>query len=307
MSRSLSDIYNEAVAKRNEYLNLNALDNDSKMSIINAITYTVSSVIFSFETLLDAFMVDLANIFGDRINGTPAYYVGALKKWQYGDDLVVDETGTKFQYASADPSKRLITRVAYEEHYNQEYKDDVLILKVAKGADNALERLSDEELRAARAYLGQIKFAGVKANVVSRRGDVLVPYITVYYDGAVPEDTVYTNIENALADFITNMSFNSNVYVQKLIDAIQGAEHVVDVYFDSSLPANDAFPEGQGFYLAQYDDNNQLGPLTKINRAVHTASGYLKQSTKADQEQNLLAYREAIILRVETTGTLVDE
>ena len=51
MSRSLSDIYNEAVAKRNEYLNLNALDNDSKMSIINAITYTVSSVIFSFEAL----------------------------------------------------------------------------------------------------------------------------------------------------------------------------------------------------------------------------------------------------------------
>lgn len=297
MSRTLSDIYNSAVQKRNEYLNLNSLNNDSKMSIINAITYTVSSVVYSFETLLDTFMVDFANIMAGRIHGTAAYYANAMKKWQYGDSLVVDESGTSFYYQNEDSSKCLITRVSYEEQYNTDYKDNVLILKVAKGEGNSLEQLSYEELLSARAYMNQIKFAGVKTRVVSRKGDVLVPRLTVYYDGAISEDEMYTNIETALSDYIENMSFDSNVYVQKIIDAIQSAEHVMDVYMDPMA----AQGEEQGIFIAKYDDDNQIeqGGLQKIERMTKTSSGFLKQSTREGAEADFPTYREAIVLKVE--------
>lgn len=79
-----------------------------------------------------------------------------------------------------------------------------------------MSQLSDEELIAARAYLNQIKFAGVKCNVVSRRGDVLVPRVTVYYDGAITKEELYDNIDTALIDFIVNMKFDSLIYSQKL-------------------------------------------------------------------------------------------
>lgn len=195
MSRTLTEIYNEAVDTRNKYLELTELTNDSKMSIINAFTWVTSAAIYSFETLLDVFMTDISTVFNSRINGTPAYYANAMLKWQFGDELVINDEGTSFSYAQEDTTKRVISHVSYQEVYSEEYKDDVLILKVATGEADSLSRLTDEELISARAYLNQIKFAGVKCNVISRKGDVLVPRVTVYYDGAVSKEELYDAID----------------------------------------------------------------------------------------------------------------
>lgn len=294
MSRTLTEIYNEAVETRNKYLELTELTNDSKMSIINAFTWVTAAAIYSFETLLDVFTTDIAKTFTQRINGTSAYYANAMLKWQYGDDLIINDEGTAFHYATEDTTKRLITHVSYQEYYNEEFKDNILILKVASGEDRSLSQLSDEELIAARAYLNQIKFAGVKCNVVSRRGDVLVPRLTVYYDGAITKEELYDNIDTALIDFIVNMKFDSLVYSQKIIDAIQKVEHVTDVHIDHEASVE------QGIFIAQYNDNNELGPLTKIERKCYLASGYAKQSTQQDAESELPTFREAIVIKLET-------
>ena len=294
MSRTLTEIYNEAVETRNKYLELTELTNDSKMSIINAFTWVTAAAIYSFETLLDVFTTDIAKTFTQRINGTSAYYANAMLKWQYGDDLIINDEGTAFHYATEDTTKRLITHVSYQEYYNEEFKDNILILKVASGEGRSLSQLSDEELIAARAYLNQIKFAGVKCNVVSRRGDVLVPRLTVYYDGAITKEELYDNIDTALIDFIVNMKFDSLVYSQKIIDAIQKVEHVTDVHIDREASVE------QGIFIAQYNDNNELGPLTKIERKCYLASGYAKQSTQQDAESELPTFREAIVIKLET-------
>ena len=294
MSRTLTEIYNEAVETRNKYLELTELTNDSKMSIINAFTWVTAAAIYSFETLLDVFTTDIAKTFTQRINGTSAYYANAMLKWQYGDYLIINDEGTAFHYATEDTTKRLITHVSYQEYYNEEFKDNILILKVASGEGRSLSQLSDEELIAARAYLNQIKFAGVKCNVVSRRGDVLVPRLTVYYDGAITKEELYDNIDTALIDFIVNMKFDSLVYSQKIIDAIQKVEHVTDVHIDHEASVE------QGIFIAQYNDNNELGPLTKIERKCYLASGYAKQSTQQDAESELPTFREAIVIKLET-------
>ena len=294
MSRTLTEIYNEAVETRNKYLELTELTNDSKMSIINAFTWVTAAAIYSFETLLDVFTTDIAKTFTQRINGTSAYNANAMLKWQYGDDLIINDKGTAFHYATEDTTKRLITHVSYQEYYNEEFKDNILILKVASGEGRSLSQLSDEELIAARAYLNQIKFAGVKCNVVSRRGDVLVPRLTVYYDGAITKEELYDNIDTALIDFIVNMKFDSLVYSQKIIDAIQKVEHVTDVHIDHEASVE------QGIFIAQYNDNNELGPLTKIERKCYLASGYAKQSTQQDAESELPTFREAIVIKLET-------
>ena len=294
MSRTLTEIYNEAVETRNKYLELTELTNDSKMSIINAFTWVTAAAIYSFETLLDVFTTDIAKTFTQRINGTSAYYANAMLKWQYGDDLIINDEGTAFHYATEDTTKRLITHVSYQEYYNEEFKDNILILKVASGEGRSLSQLSDEELIAARAYLNQIKFAGVKCNVVSRRGDVLVPRVTVYYDGAITKEELYDNIDTALIDFIVNMKFDSLIYSQKIIDAIQKVEHVTDVHIDQEASVE------HGIFIAQYNDNNELGPLTKIERKCYLASGYAKQSTQQDAESELPTFREAIVIKLET-------
>lgn len=294
MSRTLTEIYNEAVNTRNKYLELTELTNDSKMSIINSFTWVVATAIYSFETLMDVFTTDIAKIFSARINGTQAYYANAMLKWQYGDDLILNEDGTQFSYPSVDEAKRLITKVSYQIAYSSDYRDDILILKVAKGAKDSLSRLSDDELISARSYLSKIKFAGVKCNVVSRNGDILVPRVDVYYDGAISKEELYKNIDSALINFMSNMDFDSAVYAHRVIDVIMSVDHVVDVHVNSGATVE------QGIFIAQYDDNNKLGELKKIDRKIYTTSGYTKQSTKKGEEKDIPTFREAINLKLES-------
>lgn len=305
MARTLTEIYATAKDCRNQYLELTEFQNSSKMSVLDAFTWVTSACIWGFENILDVFKVDLAKDLQNRINGNAAYYANALLKYQSGDELEMNADGTAFSYPTVDESKRIITRVSYSENQEEGFYDKQLILKIATGEPGAYERVSDDELLAIRAYFNQIAFAGTHATIVSRKGDVLVPRVTVYYDGAVSEEEVYENIEDALNEFIADISFDGVVYVQKIIDAIQKAEHVVDVYVDTT--ASDL----QGIFVAQYDDDNNLIPIStddsgnvvsyeqRIDRCFTPNSGFIKQSTRSGAEETLQTWKEAITLKIE--------
>lgn len=298
MARTLTEIYTVAKQCRDKYLELTEFQNDSKMSILDAFTWVTSSCIWAFENMLDVFKVDLAKDLQNRVNGTPAYFANALLKYQSGDDLVVSEDGASFSYATIDESKRIISKVSYSEVVEDGYHDKLAIYKIATGEPGAYARIEEDELLAIRAYLGKILFAGQHAMVVSRNGDVLIPRVTVYHDGAISEDELYTNIENSLNDFIANMSFDGMLYAQKIIDCIQNAEHVTDVEVDRTGT------DQQGIFIAMYDDDNNLIEVEdsveqRIGRYVIPNSGYIKQSTRSGKEENLQTWREAITLKLE--------
>lgn len=299
MARSLTEIYAQAKLARDQRLELTEFQNSSKMSILDAFTWTTSACIWAFENLLDVFKVDIVNDLQNRINGTAGYYANALLKYQSGDELEMNDEGTAFMYASTDPSKRIITRVSYSEYQEAGFNDKALLLKIATGEPGAYTRIDAEEMTAIQAYMNQISFAGTHATVVSRYGDVLVPRVTVYHDGAVTPDEIYSNIEKSLNDFVQNLSFDGMVYVQRIVDAIQRADHVVDVYIDSTTT------DSQGFFVAQYDDDNNLIPVEaggvemRIDRCFTPNSGFIKQSSKQGVEADLPTWREAITLKLE--------
>ena len=211
MSRTINDIYKEAVEERNKRLELKEFKSDSKLSVLNGITWAFAAVIQSFETLLDVFAIDISNAMNNRINGTPAYYANALLQYQKGDTLVVREDGLAFGYAAVDKTKQIITQVSYVESTQDEKLDSTLILKVATGEQGKLAMIPKEELLMINAYINQIKFAGTRINVISREGDVLIPKVTAYYDGAVTEAEVFDNIEEKLNEYIMNAAFDSSV------------------------------------------------------------------------------------------------
>lgn len=93
MSRTIKEIYNEAIAERNRRLELTEFASDSKMSVMNGILWVVAAVIYSFESLLDVFAVDISEAINGRINGTPAYYANSLLQYQQGDEP--DGTGRR--------------------------------------------------------------------------------------------------------------------------------------------------------------------------------------------------------------------
>lgn len=293
MSRTIRKIYDEAVAERNRRLELREFRSDSKLSILNGITWVVAAMIHSFETLLDVFAYDISETINQRVNGTPEYYARALLRYQKGDELTVREDGLAFGYASVDESKQIITQVSYTESTDDENLDSKLVLKVATGERGDLSAIGAEDLVQIRAYLRRIKFAGTRVEVTSLPGDVLVPRLSVYWDGAVPEAEVLDNIEARLNEYMMNIEFDTAVYVSKVMEAIRSAEHVTDVWIDqAATPA-------QGVFLACYDSDALLQPMQKVLRVQSTASGYLRQSSGKDAEADIPTFRQALKLVVD--------
>ena len=149
MSRTIKEIYNEAVAERNRRLELAEFASDSKLSVMNGILWVVAAAIYSFETLLDVFAVDISEAINGRINGTPAYYANALLQYQQGDELTVREDGLAFGYPNVDETKRIITQVSYVESTDDRNLDSKLILMDTLTADE-YKRMIEATRKAAR-------------------------------------------------------------------------------------------------------------------------------------------------------------
>lgn len=293
MSRTIKEIYNEAIGERNKRLELSEFASDSKMSIMNGITWTVAAIIHSFETLLDTFAVDISTAINSRVNGTPTFYADALLQYQKGDELSVREDGLAFGYANVDETKRIITQVSYIESTDETNLDSKLFLKVATGEKGKLSPLPSSELVPVNAYINKLRFAGTRIEVISREGDILIPRISVFYDGAVPESEIYEKIEDKLNAYIMQIPFDSSVYVSAVIEAIRGTDHVTDVYTDQ-----DATPR-QGIFIARYDESGHVLPMQKVDRMTKTTSGFLKQSSGKGAELEFPTFRQAIKLIVE--------
>lgn len=303
MARTLSEIYQEARNIRNQRLELTEINNSSKMSVMDAFTWVTSACVWSFENLLDVFKVDVAMDLQDKINGTPAYYANALLKYQHGDRLEMNEEGTQFYYPTIDETKRVVTKVAYSEVSHEHFYDKDLVLKVATGDEGAYQQIDSDTMTAIRAYMQQISFAGTHMTIVSRKGDILIPKLTVFYDGGVTAGEIYQAIEVSLNDFIAHLSFDGAVYVQKIIDVIQRVEHVTDVYVDEDNLAT------HGIFVVQFDDNNNFisdesgGIEQRVQRYFIPHSGFLRQSTGRGDEADIPTWRQTITLVIEKPNT----
>ena len=294
MSRTIKDIYNEAIRERNKRLELSEFSNDSKLSIMNGIAWFTAAMIFTFEAILDVFAIDISNTLNSRINGTPRYYANALLNYQKGDRIIVREDGLAFGYASDDPTKKIITQVSYSESSDEVNLDNKLLLKVATGQKGKLSEISPEDLAMITAYINQIKFAGTRIEVISRKGDVLIPRVSVYHDGAVMESALYDAIEEKLNEYVMNIDFDAGVYVSKVLETIKSVEHVTDVFIDMNTNPQ------QGIFLSCYDTDGNLQPPARIYRVSQTSSGYVRQSSGKGDEADLPGFRQSIKLILDT-------
>lgn len=306
MARTLSEIYNAAKEERNKRLELAEFSNGSKMSVMDSFTWVTSASIWAFENLLDVFKVDLTLDLANRINGTPAYYINALLKYQHGDKLIMNDEGTQFSYASVDESKRIVKKVSYSEESDDtevvengvktiyKFYDKQLVLRVATTNENGYyTEIDPETLIAIREYMRQISFAGTSISVVSRKGDILIPKLVVYYDGAVTQAELQTKVIEAINNYISTLDYNSTVYNMRIIDAINHLEHVTDVGFD------DADEDHNGIYVVQFDDDGNViskgnTVLQRVNRCFVPNAGFIKESSGIGDESAYPQWKDSI-------------
>lgn len=295
--RSVSQIYSEAVTIRNNYLQLTELNSgrsNSKLSIINLLTYVVAVCIHTYEAILDLFQVRIAEVLNGRINGTPDWYAIIAKKFQYnnvtetGDELIFNEDSMKIEYANVDLSHRIIEKSAWQTDGNGE-----LTLKVCKANSNSNEvnngipymQLNDNELTAFRMFIQQIKFVGAKIVCESLPGDIIIIIADknnpiFYNDSYVTKAQALTELQQAMINFANEMKFNGMLYYQSVLDSIRKIEHITDIGNHIKI------------YVRSYDmeERKYKEPVELTNR-IRLKSGYVRfldeNSIMTINEENL--------------------
>lgn len=281
--RSVSQIYSEAVTTRNNYLQLTELNSgrsNSKLSMINLLTYVVAVCIHTYEVILDVFQVKLVEVLNGRINGTPDWYVLISKKFQYnpvtetGDELKFNEDTMKIEYVTVDTSRRIIENAAWQT----DVENNSLILKVCKQNDNSNEvnsgipymPLSDKELTAFRMFIQQIKFIGANISCESLPGDIVTIVADkenpiFYNDSYVTAAQALTELQEALIDYANQMEYNGMFYYQAVLDVIRKTEHITDIGNSIKI------------YVSSYNNTeNKYDEPIELTGRIRLKSGYIR-------------------------------
>ena len=177
---------------------------------------------------------------------------------------------------------------------NPQSLDTKLILKVATGTNGKLSPLTEDQLTQVTAYINQIKFAGTYIEVVSRKGDIIIPRLTVFYDGSVMEEAMRSALDDALNKFIMETKFNSAIYVSSIVSCLMAVKHVTDVYMDVN-----AVPQ-QGVYIVSYESDGTQSEEKRVGRMTYASSGFLRESSKEGEEKDIPNFRESIVLKVDS-------
>lgn len=304
MSRTLSQIYSEALLVRNDYLQITELNSGltkGKLSIMNLLTYVMACLIYTYETILDVFEYNIAQLILERVNGTGIWYEMLAKKFQYdtandcADTLVLNEETLTLEYENVDESHRIIANASIAE---REYSGmaNIIVNKLNNDEEsanngNVFIPLTSNELKAFKEYMFENKFIGLQLFSRSIYGDLVTIKSTeeapIFYDSTkMSEEKAMANIKEVLLGYCRNFKFNGYISYQEIIDTILSAEGIVDV--DSNVTIN--------ITKASWYNSETYDTYTLTNRKK-AESGYVRI---ADNENVCTVNSQNIYLKPET-------
>lgn len=245
----------------------------SPVSLENLLTYIVAVCAYTVEVLFDRHKKDVDEQISRNIVPTLRWYHAQALAFQYGDELVYDEATHSFKYLLADDTKRVIRYCAVQDAGN------TLSVLVATDVDGKPGVVSEDILKAFKAYLNTIKIAGILLNIRSLPADKIRIRAKVYVslmsmdstgkrinDGSKP-------VEEAIERYLNNIVYGGTFNKTKCVDAIQQVEGVTDV----ELTGVEAMPDG-GSYTAVTGNNYTAESGCFIAENLNTTIAYVTES-----------------------------
>lgn len=255
-ARTLTQIYDEMIAEKNTFANLQVLQPNadsfqtflqsltsrSKVAVWRLIFYIVALAIWTHEKLLDVQSAEVEQRALDTVPMTVRWYRDKALEFQPGDQLTWD--GKKYVYSPVDITNRLVVYAAAIESNLQ------VILKVAKVTSGVPDALSATELVQFEQYMELQQPAGVNLSIISQASDEVDMTIQIFYDpllinssGQLISDPTQYPAEDAIEAYLADLgttNFNGKLRVIDLVDKIQvatGVSNVIVTAVDVTSPA----------------------------------------------------------------------
>lgn len=230
--RTIAEIYNTMITEKllkstlttlqpsidNHQTFLNDLASSTKVAIWRCFIWLVAFSTYLFEQIMVEYRNEIDLQIANSYVGSIQWYVSKVKEFQYGDSLVLNDNYS-IGYTTIDTTKQICEFASGEESAG------IFYLKVRR-LDTDI--FSVPELAAFTNYISQIRFAGTRIEIRNEQPNLAKLYFNIYYNPEYDLDDLKTAVYAAINDYIENIEFNSTFYVNKLIDAIQQVEGVVD-------------------------------------------------------------------------------
>lgn len=196
----------------------------SRVSIESLLFYIVACAVWVLENLFDQHRRDVERRIEDIIPHRPKWYRDKVLGFMKGKTLVpdTDHYDTEGMSEGDIEAARVVKYAAAGENADA----SILTIKVAGESDGVRQPLDAATEIQLLAYIGEIKDAGVRVNLVNQRADVFHCEVDVYYDAMLLPETVETQCRDTIRDYIENLPFNGEYSNMALVDELQKIEGV---------------------------------------------------------------------------------
>ena len=268
MARTITEIQNNIFDEIRTNENLTTLDSTSKVAIYRLIVFVVSYAIWTLELIFDTHKKQIDEAIYNQKSGTPRWYRSMSLAFQFGFALKIDDDVFDNENFTAEQieASKIIKYCSVKESL----ESSRLIVKVASESNDNLSPLTLQQIQSFSAYMEEIKYAGIKLNIVNNPADKLDLNMVVYRDPLVIDTTgnnILTGrktIELAIKKYIKNLPFDGELVLNDMIDYLRDVPGVINVHIVS---ANASFKD-----LV----TNLYTPFMAINVKTIPVAGYFE-------------------------------
>lgn len=201
----------------------------SSVSLENIIFFIVAACCHVLESIFELYIKDVDEKISMAVVASVPWYYKMAKAFQYGDQLVLNETTQQYGYAIIDESKQVVKYAAVRDRGTS-----VQIL--VSGDKNGMPvALSNDVLTVFKLYMNRVKVAGVVLSVRSKEADKIIIKAKIYVDSLVinTDGTVISGgskpVEEAINSYLRSIVYGGTFNKTKLTNAILNVEGVNDV------------------------------------------------------------------------------
>ena len=229
------------------------LTSTSKVAVFRLFAYIIASSIWLLESIFDNHKKEIDTALYEQKSGTPRWYRNMSLAFQYGFDLLEDSD--KFDNTGYTDDQIEASKIIKYCSVKESIESNRLTIKVAGGSGDALEQLDDTQITAFLQYMSEVKYAGVKLNVVNNPADKLLLNMQIYRDVLVIDENGVSilngdkPVEKAIRSYMKTLPFNGELVLNDLIAHIRAVEGVDDAnitiatssFYDTATSSYTAF------------------------------------------------------------------
>ncbi len=206
-------------------------------SVESVLFYVFACAAWVLEGLFDTFSTEVDTRIQAMIPHRPKWYRDKMLAFMKGKTLIADTDSydtTGMSDSEIDTAHVVKHAVAVESE-----DSSLLTIKVAGESGGVRGKLDDDVEIQLKAYIAEIKDAGVRTTLINEDPDSYICEVDVYYDPLLLPGDVETGCRAAIQSYIENLPFNGEYTNMALVDALQVVSGVRIVEFKGAKTSSD--------------------------------------------------------------------